>query len=246
MVVAGDRGFAGAARLCSEAAARTGSGLVSLATHPDHAAYVTVAVPEIMSHAVADASQLVPLLKRADIIAVGPGLGLSDWGAALFAKILQCYLPLVIDADALRLLANEPAYCDHWILTPHPGEAASLLAYDSSADIQCDRLTAAMNIQQKFGGVTVLKGSGTLIVESQSQSSICKAGNPGMASGGMGDVLTGVIAALLAQGMSLGDAATMGVCLHAAAGDAAASAGQRGMLASDLMPSIRKLLNHAD
>ncbi len=246
LVIGGDTGFAGAARLCAEAAARTGAGLVSLATRTDHAALISMAVPEIMAHAVADPADIEPLFAKASVVAIGPGLGQSEWAAALFSKILQSNLPLVVDADALNILARDPVHSDHWVLTPHPGEAARLLNCDT-AQIQADRLAAAKEIQKKFGGITVLKGSGTVIADAEGNISICSDGNPGMASGGMGDVLTGIIAGLLAQKIALGleaiDAARFGVCLHAAAADNAAIDGERGMLASDLMPWIRKLLN---
>jgi len=246
LVVGGDNGYAGAARLCAEAAARTGAGLVSLATHGDHAGYITMAVPEVMAHAIENPSELMPLLEKANVVAIGPGLGQTTWGMSLFSKVLESELPLVVDADALNLLAQEPVTSDRWILTPHPGEAARLLNCDSNT-IQSDRIAAAREIQKKFGGITVLKGSGTVIADDKGKVSICSAGNPGMASGGMGDVLTGVIAGLMAQrtslGLDIGDAARLGVCLHASAGDNAAADGERGMLASDLMPWIRKLVN---
>jgi len=250
LVIGGDNGFAGAARLCAEAAARTGAGLISLATHANHAGYITMTVPEVMAHATENSGELMPLLEKANVVAIGPGLGQSNWGMSLFSKVLESELPLVVDADALNLLAQEPVCSDRWVLTPHPGEAARLLNCDSKT-IQSDRVAAAKEIQKKFGGVTVLKGSGTVIVDDKEKISICSAGNPGMASGGMGDVLTGIIAGLIAQKISqqitlcldIADAARLGVCLHASAGDHAAADGERGMLASDLMPWIRKLIN---
>lgn len=250
LVVGGECGFAGAARLCAEAAARTGAGLISLATHASHAGYITMSVPEVMAHATESSTELLALLEKANVVAIGPGLGQSNWGMSLFSKVLESELPLVVDADALNLLAQEPVTSDRWVLSPHPGEAARLLNCDSHT-IQSDRIAAAKEIQKKFGGITVLKGSGTVIVDGRKDGgqkvSICSAGNPGMASGGMGDVLTGVIAGLIAQrislGLDIGDAARLGVCLHASAGDNAAADGERGMLASDLMLWIRKLLN---
>ena len=177
------------------------------------------------------------------MIAIGPGLGQSAWARELFCAALETALPLVVDADALNLLAQEPARRDNWILTPHPGEAARLLGC-STADIQADRFRAARELQQRFDGICVLKGAGTLIDAGQSPITVCATGNPGMASGGMGDVLTGVIAGLLAQGLPLADAARLGVYVHATAGDqAAAEEGERGLLASDLMPHIHHLLN---
>ncbi len=127
------------------------------------------------------------------------------------------------------------------MLTPHPGEAARLLQCDV-AGIQQDRYSAASTLQRRYGGVCVLKGAGTVVC-SKERTAVCTAGNPGMASGGMGDVLTGVVAALLAQGLTQVDAAELGVCVHALAGDANAALGERGMMASDLLPHIRRLVN---
>ena len=156
--------------------------------------------------------------------------------------VLESKLPLVVDADALNLIAQEPVRSDHWILTPHPGEAARLLN-TTSTEVQADRIAAVKAIQEKYAGVIVLKGSGTLVLNAQGSTSICSAGNPGMASAGMGDVLTGTIAGLLAQGLSLDDAAKVGVCIHAAAADEAAEEGERGLLARDLMPWLRRFVN---
>jgi NAD(P)H-hydrate epimerase len=139
-------------------------------------------------------------------------------------------------------LAGAPATKPNWILTPHPGEAGRLLSC-STADIQQDRFAAAVSIQTNYGGVAILKGAGTLIATEQ-QLAISGTGNPGMASGGMGDVLAGVIAGLLAQGFSLKDAAQQGVYNHGLAADLAAQKdGERGLLASDLMPYLRQLVN---
>ncbi|HHH48878.1 MAG TPA: NAD(P)H-hydrate dehydratase [Gammaproteobacteria bacterium] len=241
LVVGGEHGMSGAARLAGEAALRCGAGLVSLATRAEHAAAISAARPELMCHGVGDAVSLKPLLRRATVLAIGPGLGQGAWGRQLLGAALASPLPLVVDADALNLLAAEPVPRSRWVLTPHPGEAARLLGR-TSADIQADRLAAARALQRKYGGVVVLKGAGTLVVDSTGDVSLCDAGNPGMASGGMGDVLTGVIAALMAQGLRGDEAARRGVCLHAAAADRAAGAGQRGLLASDLFPPLRELL----
>jgi NAD(P)H-hydrate epimerase len=160
----------------------------------------------------------------------------------LLSAVLERSRPLVVDADALNLLALEPLSREDWILTPHPGEAARLLGC-STASVQSDRFRAAAEITHRYGGVCVLKGAGTVIADGRGRVAVCSAGNPGMASGGMGDVLTGVISGLLAQRLPLFDAARVGVCLHAAAADLAASDGERGMLASDLLPWIRTLAN---
>jgi NAD(P)H-hydrate epimerase len=242
LVIGGDSGFIGAACMAGEAAARTGAGLVSIATRAEHAADISTNKPELMVHGVETPKQLLPLLTKANIIAIGPGLGQSQWALALFSKVLESNLPMVVDADALNLLAKEPVQNENWILTPHPGEASRLLACDTS-QIQSDRFAAVRKLQQRYSGVVLLKGNGTIIIDSEGDVAVCTAGNPGMASGGMGDVLTGVIAGLVAQGLSNDTAACLGVCLHAEAADRAATNGERGMLATDLMPHLRTLVN---
>ncbi|MEE8320721.1 MAG: NAD(P)H-hydrate dehydratase, partial [Gammaproteobacteria bacterium] len=244
LLIGGDHGYLGAVRMAGEAAARVGAGLVSLATRAAHASTISTIRPEIMSHGVEQPDQLSPLLARSNVLAIGPGFGQSTWAQLLFAKTLEYDRPMVVDADALNLLAREPATSANWILTPHPGEAARLLE-SNTADVQNDRFAAAQTLQQRYGGVVVLKGSGTVIVDNEGHTFVSDAGNPGMATGGMGDVLTGIIAGLLAQGFVLGDAARLGVCLHAAAADEAAIRGERGLLASDLMPCLRRLVNPA-
>lgn len=242
LIVGGEVGMSGAARLASEAALRTGAGLVSLATRYAHASMINSTRPEIMSYPAERESEISPLIAKASVIAIGPGLGQSEWAATLFALSLNSDKTLVVDADALNLLATEPHQRDNWILTPHPGEAARLLGI-TIEEVQADRFSAVKQIADKFGGVVVLKGNGSLIC-TKDMIYLCDKGNPGMASGGMGDVLTGIVASLLAQGFSLSDAAKVGVHLHASAGDAAAKgAGERGLLASDLMPAIRRLIN---
>ncbi len=240
LVVGGDYGYAGAARMAGEAAARTGAGLVSIATRPGHAA-VCAPCPELMCHGIESEQELGPLLDRITVVAVGPGLGRSDWAQSLFNRVLAAELPLVVDADALNLLSERGANREHWVLTPHPGEAARLLGW-STARVQADRFAAAAAMQARYGGVVVLKGAGTL-VRSADGVVVCDRGNPGMASGGMGDVLTGIVAGLLAQGLDPAAAARVGVCLHAGAADLAARDGERGLLASDLFVHLRRLVN---
>lgn len=243
LVVGGDHGMLGAAQLAARAAGRSGAGLVSLATRGEYAAQLSAVAPEVMAHATETTQALEPLLARATVVALGPGLGQGAWGRALFSRLLECRLPMVVDADGLNLLAKEPVRRDDWVLTPHPGEAARLLGC-TSGEISADRFAAAAGIAEKYGGICVLKGAGTLVHRSGAAPWVCQGGNPGMASGGMGDLLTGVIGALIAQGFSLDDAAQLGVAMHAAAGDAAArQGGERGMLASDLLPRLRTLAN---
>ncbi|MGZ4978780.1 MAG: NAD(P)H-hydrate dehydratase [Methylobacter sp.] len=242
LIVGGELGYSGAARMAGEAALRVGAGLVSIATRAEHAGLMNLNRPELMCHGVETAAQLALLLEKVDVVVVGPGLGQSDWAKALFDVAINAGKPMVIDADGLNLLAAAPTIKSDWVLTPHPGEAARLLKC-STADIQQDRFAAACSLQIGYGGVVVLKGAGTLIA-SENQLAVSNTGNPGMASGGMGDVLSGVIAGLLAQGLSLQDAAQQGVYNHGLAADLAAEKdGERGLLACDLMLYLRQLVN---
>lgn len=243
LIVGGAAGTTGAVRMSGEAALRAGSGLVSVATAPAHAALVNIGRPEMMVHGVADAASLVPLLARQDVLAVGPGLGQDGWAQALWQCCIDANgLAKVVDADGLNLLARQPARRDDWILTPHPGEAARLLE-SNVATVQHDRVAALQALQARYGGTVLLKGAGTLVGDGQ-QIALIDAGNPGMASGGMGDLLTGLIASLRGQGLSAFDAARLGAWIHATAGDeAAAAGGERGLLAGDLLAGIRRRVN---
>lgn len=241
LIIGGERGYAGAARMAAEAAARVGAGLVSIASRERHAALLNAACPELMCHGVETPLQLAPLLDKATVAVIGPGLGQSQWARELFEAALDSGKPLIIDADALNLLAQQSSRKGQWILTPHPGEAARLLDC-AAADIQRDRFAAALAIQQKYAGVCLLKGAGTLIANG-AEIYVNTTGNPGMASGGMGDVLSGVIAGLAAQGFAIDAAARFGAYIHGAAADLAAAEGERGLLASDLLPHLRKLVN---
>ena len=243
LVVGGQPGMPGAARLAGEAAYRAGAGLVVLATHPAHAASIGAARPELIAYGVNDALGIQPLFAGAHALAIGPGLGQGEWGRGLWQAVLAADKPLVVDADALNLLAAQPTSRADWILTPHPGEAARLLGV-SVAEIEADRFAAVRAIAQRYGGVCVLKGSGT-VTTSHSEPSIwlCDRGNPGLATGGSGDVLTGVIVALLALGLAPIEAARLGVWAHASAGDRVAVSGERGIMASDLLAPLRNVIN---
>ena len=241
LIIGGGEGMPGAARLAGEAALRAGAGLVSVATHPSHAALLVGSRPELMPHGIAGPDDLAPLLERADVIAFGPGLGRSAWAGALFDAVSKLELPAVWDADALNWLAERPGRSANRVITPHPGEASRLLGRDSSV-IQADRPAALSALREKFGGTVVLKGAGTL-VSAESVPYLCTAGNPGMGSAGMGDVLTGIIAALIGQGIDIGTAAAIGVEVHARAGDRAAVSGERGLIASDLLGELRPVVN---
>ena len=241
LVVGGDHGMGGAVALAAESALRCGAGLVSAATRGIHIAAILTRTPEVMVRAVEARADLLPLLQRASVVVVGPGLGQEPWGEQMFDAVLECGRPLLLDADALNLLAERPQRREDWVLTPHPGEAARLLGC-TTAEVGADRFAAAAALRERFGGAVVLKGVGSLIA-GDGDLALAPYGNPGMASGGMGDVLSGVIGALLAQGLPPFRAARLGVCLHGAAGDAAAAGGSVGLAASDLAPHLRRLLD---
>ncbi|HSD69305.1 MAG TPA: NAD(P)H-hydrate dehydratase [Woeseiaceae bacterium] len=242
LLVGGNPGMPGAIRLAGMAALRSGAGRVTIATHASNIAPISAGCPELMFHAIDKADDLAPILGRVDTLGIGPGLGTGDWGRALLEPALAAGLPTVVDADALTVLAGLKLRKENWILTPHPGEAARLLS-STVAEVQGDRPKAARELQKRYGGIVVLKGAGTLVAGGVGPCRLCTAGNPGMAAAGMGDVLTGIIAALLAQHLPAETAAQCGVLLHAMAGDAAAARGQRGMLASDLLPELRTCVN---
>ena len=239
LVVGGDHGTAGAALMAGSAAARSGAGLVSVATRGEHAPGFLAARPELMVH---DAQALEALLPRADVLVTGPGLGRGDWGEGLLERVLQFPGPLVLDADALNALAERPRRRDHWVLTPHPGEAGRLLGL-AAGEVQADRFRALEGLIETYGGTAVLKGVGTLVGSHGTTPAVCGVGNPGMASGGMGDVLSGVLGGLIAQGLDPDGAARVGVWLHGAAADRAAAEGERGLLATDLLAPLRALAN---
>jgi NAD(P)H-hydrate epimerase len=242
LIIGGDCGYSGAAKMAGEATLRVGAGLVSIATHPEHAALLNIGRPELMCHGVDNADKLSPLLDKANVVVVGPGLGQSKWAAELFIAAIKSAKLMIVDADGLSLLAHVPENHSNWILTPHPGEAARLLRC-TVAEVQQDRYAAAAAIQAKYGGICILKGAGTLVA-SNDEIAASTTGNPGMASGGMGDVLAGMIGGLVAQGLSLKDAAQQGTYLHGMAADLAVeNAGERGLLATDLMPYLRQLVN---
>ncbi len=247
LVLGGEHGYGGAALLAGRAAARGGAGRVSIATRKRHVPGVLAACPELMTHAVKHARQVQALAQDASVLLAGPGLGRKQWGRKLFEQVLKSERPLVLDADALNLLAEHDGVSrEDWVLTPHPGEAARLLR-TCVAEIHADRFAAVEQLQRRYGGSVVLKGAGTLVAgPGNRRPGLCSQGNPGMASGGMGDVLGGVIAAYIAQGWSPAEAAELGVCLHAAAADRAVRVqGERGLLASDLLTHLRRLGNPA-
>jgi NAD(P)H-hydrate epimerase len=244
LVIGGGRGMPGAARLAGEAALRAGAGLVTLAVHPDNVG-CGAARPELMCAAARTADDVAAPLARATVVAIGPGLGQDDWARSLLEAAIASGRPLVIDADALNLIAAAPRALDGWVLTPHPGEAARLLGC-TSAEIQSDRLRAVRELQRRYRGTIVLKGAGSIVAgPAGATPAICDRGNPGMAAAGMGDVLTGVVAGIAAQCGDLGLAARAAVLVHAQAGDLAAAHGERGLLASDVIAQVRACVNPA-
>jgi NAD(P)H-hydrate epimerase len=245
LIIGGGIGMAGAAHLAGEAALRCGAGRVTVATHPQNVSAVVGARPELMCRGIREASELKVLIERADVLAIGPGLGQDEWSKQMLQGVMQSQRPAVLDADALNLLDGSPTRRDEaapWILTPHPGEAARLLGVRTQ-EVQADRLEAARLIAQRYASVVVLKGAGSIVTSPEGLPHICDRGNPGMASPGMGDVLTGVIAAILAQLADPVRAARVGVLVHAMAGDLAASKGERGMIASDLFEHLPSCVN---
>jgi len=246
LVIGGDYGMPGAVHIAAEGALRVGAGLVTVATRPEHIISTVSARPELLCFGLdSPIDNLDGLIANATVIVLGPGLGQSSWSKEIFNKVVQSLRPLIIDADGLNWLARKTVHAlhEHWVLTPHPGEAARLLNM-TVEQIQADRVQAVQLLQQQYGGVVVLKGAGTLLATNRQPVQQCLAGNPGMASAGMGDLLSGMIAGLAAQGLDLWQAAQAGVMLHAEAGDRVAiRRGQRGMLASDLLDELPVLIN---
>ncbi|MBA1223619.1 NAD(P)H-hydrate dehydratase [Pseudomonas fulva] len=241
LVVGGDLGTGGSVLLSAEAALRCGAGLVSVATRPEHVGAGLTRMPETMCLGVQSANQLMTVLGRASVAVVGPGLGQAAWGRSLLSAVANADGAQVWDADALNLLAATPlALPSGSILTPHPGEAARLLGISTEA-VQADRPGAARKLARRHNSVCVLKGAGTLVADPEGRLARCDRGHPAMAGAGLGDVLSGVCGALLAQGLGAWDAAGLGVWLHACAGERLGSGG-RGLAASDLIPVIRELL----
>ncbi|MGN7741200.1 NAD(P)H-hydrate dehydratase [Pseudomonas sp. 22526] len=241
LLIGGDRGFGGAALLAAESALRSGAGMVSLATRSEHVAAALARVPEVMALGTDSANQLMGLLEQASIIVAGPGLGQAAWGRSLLSAAANAPRPQVWDADALNLLAKGGLTLPlNSVITPHPGEAARLLGI-STADVQADRPAAAQALSKKFTAVAILKGAGSLVASPDGRLARCDRGHPAMATAGLGDVLAGLVGALLAQGMPAFDSACLAVWLHAVAGEHQGKLG-RGLAASDLIPAIRQLL----
>ena len=242
LVIGGNDGMPGAVILAAKAALRSGAGMVTVVTRVEHVPAVAAACPEIMVYGSVNGDLPDLCAEKISVVAIGPGLGRDAWAHRLLMQAIALDLPMVLDADALNLMAenNIQIKMPH-IITPHPGEAARLLSVENTSDVQIDRFTAIRQLYELVQGVVVLKGSGTLIYDGE-QLAVCPYGNPAMAVAGMGDVLTGVIAAFVAQGLDLNQAAITGVCVHALAGDLAAGGDVRGVLASDVIDAIRLVI----
>lgn len=250
LAVGGGVGMPGAIRLASEAALRSGAGLVAVCCQQDNQALVFNGRPELML-APSDANKLAnsSAVNNAKTLLLGPGLGQTEWSKKLFDLLVTPFINgqksghIVLDADALTMLAKTNYFCNRWVLTPHPKEAATLLGCDT-ATVEANRFDAVQAIAKKYGGICVLKGAGSLISDGRIVV-INSTGNAGMASGGMGDLLSGIVAALTLQTENYFVAACLAVYIHGAAGDIIAdSQGQRGMLASDLFVPLQRLVNH--
>lgn len=243
LIMGGDLGMGGAVALAGEAALRSGAGLVSVVTRGQHVSPLLSRCPELMVLGSEHEERVAERLAVADVIAVGPGLGREAWSQALLAQALAAGKPCVIDADGLNLVAEGrlPLPAES-VITPHPGEAARLLQV-SNDEVQADRFEAVRSLAQRYRAVAVLKGAGSLIATPEGFVSICLLGNPAMATAGMGDVLTGVVAGLRGR-ISAEEAARAGVCLHSAAADRAVAAqGERGLTAGDVVARLVVELN---
>ena len=252
LVVGGNVGTAGAALMAGTAALRVGAGLVTVVT-PERSALAFVgARPELMTHCVRNTLGLEPLLERATAIVAGPGFGQDAWAARMLDAVSRSNLPLVLDAEALRMLARTPKLSlrsKHLILTPHPGEAATLLETSVQA-VQDDRFAATEALRKRYHATVILKGAGTILSAGKDQFMLCDKGNAGMGSGGMGDVLSGAIGGLLTQQDIYADAQNvhlhrigLAVYLHSwAADEVARVSGERGLLAMDVCERFPTLL----
>jgi NAD(P)H-hydrate epimerase len=243
LIIGSGVGMPGATRLSGEACLRVGAGLVTVAVAPENVAAISSGRPELICLALTGTSVLTEAIEKAEVIAIGPGLGRTPWADEALEAVLATDKPLVVDADALNLIAEKGVPCrDNWILTPHPGEAGRLLDMDTE-QIQADRLAALDRLVARYGGTVVLKGAGTLVGAKGHIPGLCERGNPGMASAGTGDVLTGAVAGILAQCRDSWLAARVGVLVHAMAGDAAARTGERGLIASDIARELHNCVN---
>ncbi len=240
LIIGGNIGMAGAVILAAEAALTLGVGKVSVATREPSLAPLLARVPEVMGRKIEHYNYLQPLLDKCTAVVIGPGLGTDAWAEQMLHCALQNDIPIVCDADAINLIAagvvtpNKDRVC----YTPHSGEAAGILGSSAGA-VQEDRFGALVALQNKLAGHWVLKGNGSLVSRMDMPAYLNRTGNPGMASGGMGDVLSGLIGAVLAQGYSVESSAAAGTYLHGVAADNAAQVqGKISLRASDVIRAI--------
>ncbi|MDO3720430.1 NAD(P)H-hydrate dehydratase [Marinobacter sp. chi1] len=247
LIVAGDRGFGGAGLLAAEAASRAGAGLVSLATRPEHVPAALARCPSVMVQGVIHGSELPPLLEAASVVVCGPGIGTNFWGQQMLDQVVTSDKPRVLDADALNLMSSRvPIQADNHILTPHPGEAARLLEC-TVPEVESDRLAAARALQKKFGGTVLLKGAGTVVASADGVTDIVSGSNPGLATGGMGDVLSGIIGALYGQLQDVRRATGLGASVHLAAADrASVHKGYMGLIPCDVIDALPLIFREAE
>ena len=242
LIVGGDHGMAGAVAMASKAALKIGAGMVSVITRPEHVGAVTAICPEAMVRG-SDIGD-VPDMSMTSVthVLAGCGLGQGPWSQRLLHHVLQLQQPVVYDADALNLVASQRLMMDNAVLlTPHPGEAARLLGCPTR-DVQSGRFASARELRHRFGCHTVLKGSGTVIAD-EGHLYVCDAGSATMATAGMGDVLAGFAVGLLAQGLDTTAACCAAVWYHAAAADLSADGKSRGILATDIIQNIGKVMH---
>lgn len=247
LVVAGDRGFGGAGILAAEAAARAGAGLVTLATRPEYVGPALARCPSVMVHGLTHGSELSPFIEAASVIVCGPGIGQGAWGQQMLQQVVLSGKPRVLDADALNILSTRAAQpSENHILTPHPGEAARLLGC-SVKEVEADRLFSAEQIQRMFGGVVLLKGAGTVIAGGNGVPTLISGSNPGMATGGMGDVLSGIAGSFYGQFGDARFATVLAASMHLAAANRASEAkGYMALLPNDVIDAMPALLAQAE
>lgn len=245
LLIGGEKGMGGAILMAAEAALASGVGRVTVLTRMQHITAFLTRCPEVMVYA-CESIETETLLHDKTVVVVGPGLGTGDWGRKVLTALKRTELPVLFDADALNLIAQNPGAIEsssQHVFTPHPGEAARLLK-TTVGQVQRDRFSALIQLQKKLGGCVLLKGSGTLITVGK-ECLVCNKGNSGMAVAGCGDVLSGLIGGLLAQGYNPELSASLGVWLHALAGDEAMNnlPGKAGFRATELIPLIRNQIN---
>jgi len=243
LIIGGDHGMGGAVIMAAEAAYRAGAGKVTVLTREENLAPLLARLPNAMS--IAPDSSKQKIFANKTVIVIGCGLGKSDWAKKLFALAMSSDLPKIIDADALNILSESKKTFDlsNAIITPHVGEAARLLGI-STSEIQKNRAASVKKLYQKFGATAVLKGKGSLIFGTAKKIHQYSHGNSGMATAGMGDVLSGLISGLVAQHLDNEKSAIYGVNIHAMAGDMVAKKqGEIGMMPQDLFEFIPQIIN---